>query len=306
MKRIYTLACRLVAGCLIFLGLCQISTAAEIRYVATIHPLAEILKSITRNRAEVIRLLPPGISPHTFEPIPSDLTRLHGALALFYVGPGLDREWIGRLPADRKIEVIRLVPRQNRLAIDSRHQHRDHHGGDGEHHGPQLVDPHFWTDPHTVRAMLDGLVDTLVSLDPGGRDIYERNAAVFSRELEGLDQELARLLAPCQETPYFLFHPSFQYLFTRYHLRLAGLVEQFPGREPGPRSIAGLVEKIKKSGVAMIFSEPQLPRQSARIIAEAAGVELAMLDPLGGVKGRESLAQLLRYNGQTLRRAVGR
>ncbi|MCF6290666.1 MAG: metal ABC transporter substrate-binding protein [Desulfobacterales bacterium] len=302
MKRIYTLISRLAAVFFIFLGLCQTTAAAEIRYVATIHPLAEILKSITRTRAEVIGLLPPGTSPHTFAPTPSDLTRLHGALALFYIGPGLDREWIGRLPAERKIEVIRLVPRENRLAINSHHEHGDH---DIDHAG-QLVDPHFWTDPHTVRAMLPGLVDTLVSLDPGGRAVYERNAAIFSHELEGLDQELARLLAPCQETPYFLFHPSFQYLFARYHLRLAGLVEPFPGREPGPRSIATMVKKIKKSGVAMIFTEPQLPRRSARIIAEAAGVGLAMLDPLGGVEGRDSLAQLLRYNGQTLRRAVGR
>lgn len=270
-----------------------------IHYAATIHPLAEIIRELVGSRGQVIRLLRPGVSPHTFEPTPSEVKMTNQALALFYAGPGLDKEWAVKLPAPLKIEVVSLLPSAFSLPMPlTGHSHQD------EVHDPEKIrDPHFWTDPLAVRALLPMLVETLALCDPPGRATYEANSAKFAETLTDLDRELAGTLKPLAGTPLFLFHPSFQYLFKRYGLNLGGVIENFPGQEPSPRSLVSLVKEIKSSGVATIFSEPQLSRRPAMIIAEAAGVSVQLLDPVGGDKDRMTYADLLRYNAAALGRA---
>ena len=280
---------------------------AQPHYMATIHPLTEILKKLTQGRAGVNRLLAPGISPHTFDPKPSDLKLLEGAAALFYVGGGLDKEWVDRLPALKKVEMLSLVPPAYRLKMVE-HFHEtteqnfvDEKNGHVEH--PSPTDPHFWTDPHLVREMLPGLVQILSSLDQDGRKIYEQNAAIFTEELEQLDRDLTEQLKPLSGRSFFLFHPSFQYFFKRYRLELAGVIEPFPGKEPSPKALYKIVQKIKQTGAPAVFTEPQLPRRPATVLAEAAGVEVFMVDPIGGTSGRMTYEQLLRFNADIFRKA---
>lgn len=269
-----------------------------VRYVVTIHPLAEIIRTVVGDRGQVVRLLAPGASPHTFEPKPSDLWKIEGAAALFYAGAGLDKEWIGRLFTSENIEMVGLVPAGTRLLMNS---HHDSHAGD---HDEGMTDPHFWTDPLTVKEMLPHLVKVLSALDPGGSAIYQANAVRFAEELVRLDREIASVLEPVQGKPLFLFHPSFNYFIRRYQLVLAGVINPFPARAATPRSLVRMVKRIRESGAKAIFSEPQLPARTASILAEAAGVKVYTLDPLGGEEGRISYGEILRYNARVLRKAV--
>lgn len=269
----------------------------EVHFVATIAPLAAILREVTGDRAMVTTLLPPGASPHTFQPKPSQAKILEKALAFFLAGPNLDKEWAGRLPARRQIEMVLLLPAELRLAAQDDHDH-DH--GKTDDHGATALDSHFWTDPLAVRAMIPELVSKLGGLDPQGRELYQSNGRRFSDELTALDQELTRLLQPVKTQPFFLFHPSFQYLFKRYQLRLAGLIEPFPGREPSPKFLRDLTDRIKNTGATAVFSEVELPVRPAEVLAEAAGVRLCQLNPLGGTPGLLRYADLMRHNARIL------
>jgi ABC-type Zn2+ transport system substrate-binding protein/surface adhesin len=58
--------------------------------------------------------------------------------------------------------------------------------------------------------------------------------------------------------------------------------------------------------VRVIFAEPQLSIDILRPIARDLGVALSVLDPLGGVPGRETFLELMRFNaGQIARSAAG-
>lgn len=282
------------------------SATAPIRYVATIQPLAEIIKNITTGRGEVIRLLSPGTSPHTFEPSPADLREITGARILFYAGPGLDKEWVGRLPGPVKVEMAGLIPKENILFL-GRHMHS--HGThsleheEDDHHGESL-DPHFWTDPMTVKALLPGLVDILSDQDPEGAPIYRANAAVFAEKLSRLDRDLVDILKPVRNKSLFLFHPSFNYFLRRYQLNLTGLINPYPNRESSPKYLVNILRDIKKSGAKAIFKERQLPVKTTTVIAEAAGVEVYELDPLGGGEDTATYGEMLLYNARTINKAL--
>jgi zinc transport system substrate-binding protein len=269
------------------------------RYLATIHPLAAILREVIGAQGPVSEMLQPGASPHTFEPRPSDIERASAAVALFYVGPALDA-WAAGLPARQKVAMLPLVPRANLLPYEA--DPDEPAGKEAGSHGD--FDPHFWTDPRVVQGMLPGLVAALAQLDRAKSGAYRSNAASFSRRLDELDRQVAAILAPVRGQPVFLFHPSFRYLLKRYGLKYAGVVEPFPGKEPSPRHLERLIRRLQREGAKAVFSEPQLPRRPAEVLAESAGVRLRVLDDTGGVPGRMTYAELILYNAHVLREAL--
>ncbi len=56
---------------------------------ATIFPLYDIARHVAGPVVDVLLILPPGASPHTFEPTPSRVRALAGAQAVFVIGHGL-------------------------------------------------------------------------------------------------------------------------------------------------------------------------------------------------------------------------
>ena len=49
----------------------------------------------------------------------------------------------------------------------------------------------------------------------------------------------------------------------------------------------------------------KLGDRAARVIAAEAGVAVAVLDPVGGVEGRQTYEEMLRYNARTIVEALG-
>lgn len=314
------------------------ANAPRPRFAVTVHPAAAILREVVEGRADITRILPTGASPHTYEPRPSDVRAASDALALFYVAGNLD-EWAAQFPAKRRVALIDLLPPADRLDMgEFHHSHEGEQGREGESEHPghidtdsdtdsdrvhpptspenregeaghpgsdpadreENLDPHFWMDPLAVKAVLPGLAEALSELDPGGREVYQRNATRFAVELDDLDRRLADILSPTRGAAVVLHHPSVRYLLNRYGFRLLGVIEESPGKEPSPRAIQDLVSEMKAAGVKAVFNEPQLASRPVEVIAEAAGVSVRMLDPLGGEPGRETYSDLLLFNAKAL------
>lgn len=264
-------------------------------YVATIPPLAAILRKVVGERGDVTCLLSPGASPHTYEPKPSDIKAVEEATGFFFAQKDLDG-WALSFQQANSVEVFALVPGELRREMVL-HGH-NHEGG----HTP---DGHFWTSPLTVRVMLPGLVARLSGLDPAGAAAYKANAERFAEELSALHDEVSTMLKPCAGEYLLLAHPSFLYFMNDYGLELGGVVEPSPGKEPTPKSMLELIKAAKERNVKAIFTEPQLPEEPVRALAEETGLPVYTLDPLGGAPGRKTYAELILYNANTIAKALG-
>lgn len=290
-------------------------------YVTTSYPLGMILLQVTRNHADVEILVSPGESPHTFSPKPSDAFKINNASAIFYASDLMDG-WAAKLDGVNKIEMIKLVPKDHILYFEEfqkhkhtdniDHDHENEHNHDHEHQHDEdtmdvnnkVIDPHFWTDPITVKAMLDNLVDTLVVIDPDNAVHYKANAELFKNRLVLLAKQVGTILEDVKGKPVFLFHPSFRYLLNRFGLVYAGAIETAPGKEPSPKYLEKIIKEINDKNAKAIFTEPQLSRKPAEVIAEAAFVLLYELDPIGGVEGRMKYSDLILYNARILQKAL--
>lgn len=305
-----------VLGCLLaFASACRSDDAsssatsdASPRYVTTIAPFAMILEPVVAGRGTVVRLLDPGASPHTHDLRPSDVRAAEGAAAVVYGAASLDA-WAAQVPAARTWALVPMLPDTARLAFDaptgvpqadadaaSTETHRGHDHG--------AVDPHFWTDPIAVKAVLPALVDSLCAADAAGCGTYRANADAFATRLNALDVRVQAMLAPVRDVPVMTAQPFFGYFLHRYGPSLRGVIEPQPAREPSPRQIEARVATARQASVRAIFTQRQLPPRAAEAVSEAAGIPLYALDPIGGVDGRDTYVDFVLYNAAVLRDAL--
>ncbi len=250
------------------------------------YPLKLILQEITKGRFAVECLVPPSVSPHTFQPKPSDIAKIEKSVLFFYTSDLLD-QWISK-SIENKISVFNFLPISKKLTFE-----------DGK-----TYDPHFWTDPTAVIAIIDSLAKIISNVDAVNSSFYLANADTFKTKLAKLDISTDLRLNPIKGKSIFLFHPSFRYFLNRYGLQYGGSVEEIPGAEPTPNHISNIIDRIHKSGTKAIFSEPQLNPNSAKVVAEIANVRLYELDPLGNHLEIDTYEKLLLYNTEILLKAM--
>jgi len=291
-------------------------------YLVTVTPLKLILDPLVGDRASVTVLLAPGASAHTYEPRPSDAMRAESCTAMFWVGENFDG-WAAMLQAPQKVALLELLPAAERLP-GVEHHHGEAEQGEAAHAGASAggaeeqgteggktvslheADPHVFTDPLTVRALLPGLTAELARLDPDGAEQYKANAAKFEQELDSLGGEVAKELAGVKGRSALTYHQSFGYLFHRYGIVVAGVIEEFPGKEPSPRGLAHLVDAAREQHVAALFTETLMPRRPAEVIAEATHLPLFELDPACGASTRSyaTYRDYVLYNAGVIAKAL--
>ncbi|MDH5655198.1 MAG: metal ABC transporter substrate-binding protein [Spirochaetia bacterium] len=265
---------------------------AEKFIVATIHPASAILKEIAGSRITVHTLIRPGNSHHTFDPTPSDMLKMKRSMGIFFISRELDG-WAAKNHISKHFEMIQMLPKTYLLEL-----------ADSDHHHGHNLDPHFWMDPLTVKAILPGLTGALCSIDLSGCRIYSANATRFSKKLLNLDAEIKKKLKTSYGKKFFIYHSSLRYFFKRYGLRETGVLEPVTGSEPTPRHIAKLILLSKKQKVQAILTEELYPIRSAKMLSEQTGLSIVMVDPAGGRNGRFKYEEILFYNADQIAKAV--
>ncbi|MDI7277044.1 MAG: metal ABC transporter substrate-binding protein [Anaerolineae bacterium] len=279
------LASTLLAGCAP-----GTSGAGPIRVAVSIPPLADMVRQIGGDRVTVVELVPPGASVHTYEPSPRQVEFVSRAHLLVLNGVNLEF-WAPKVIDAANNPRLQVVYAAEGLPILQ--QEREEGGN-----------PHVWLSPPLAIRQAGRIRDAMINADPGERSTYEANAARYLAELEALDEEVRAETARWTHRHFVAFHAAWIYFAQTYGLEQVAVIEESPGREPSPEYVAGIVQLIRKYDVPAVFAEPQLPTKAAEAVAAEAGVPVIVLDPLGGVEGRRTYVELLRYNLQQMAQAL--
>jgi zinc transport system substrate-binding protein len=278
---------------------------APAKVVVSIEPYGDLVRQLTEDLASVEVVMPPGASPHTFEPTPRMTAGLANA-DLVVLNGGVD-EWLHDMvaavnPDVRVVEALAIL--EGTLAS------RQPESGSGDTpadtsaaHDHDGRNPHVWLDPSLAAEVLQEVGRVLAEVDPANRAVYLERAMILGEELAALDIELARTLEPVAGAPFIPFHDAWPYFARRYGLDLVMEIEPFPGREPSPRYLAEVVSAIRRNRAPAIFNEVGLSERPARVLAAEAGVAVHLLDPLGGPQG--SYQEMMRRNAATILDALG-
>ncbi|VFQ45144.1 metal ABC transporter solute-binding protein, Zn/Mn family [Desulfoluna butyratoxydans] len=253
----------------------------------SIPPQKAFVERIGGERVEVKVLLTPGESPAMYRPKPSVIAGLGGADLFFRMGLPYEthlmpkiRSMAGNLQVVDTRKGVPLLA----MAHDHHHHHHDHdsdahhHEGDGHDEGYEGMDPHIWLDPGRVAIQAVTMRDALIARDPSGRPVYEAGCSALLQELDSLDAEIARALAPLAGETLYVFHPAFGYFADAY-----GLVQkavEVEGKSPKGKALSRYIAQARADGVRVIFVQPQFDRHTAEKVAAALDGAVVPLDPL--------------------------
>jgi zinc/manganese transport system substrate-binding protein len=255
--------------------------------VATTAIAGDLVRSVGGDRVDVDTLVPADADPHDFEPRPSDAVALAGADLVVRSGGDLD-EWLDDLIESAGGDAAEVTLLDSVRAL-----------GD---------DPHWWQDPRNTMLAAEAVRDALVDADPDGRRAYERNAALYVRELRALDHEIERCMqrVPAEKRKLVTTHDSLRYFAERYDVEVIGSV--IPAlstqAQPSAKDVDALVEQIEDEGVEAIFPEAAVSQRLERSISRESGADVGRelwADSLGGEgSGADTYVNAMRANADAL------
>lgn len=171
------------------------------------------------------------------------------------------------------------------------------------------IDPHLWEDVANAKAYAQLMRDTLISVDPDGKQVYQDNTTAYLRELGELDDYVRTKLAsiPADRRQLITTHDAFGYLAEAYGMTVAGFVVPNPAQEPSVEKVRKLSETIRNLKVPAVFIEPNLA-QRASVLTQVATDQRVQVCTIYGDsfdQNATSYVAMMRHNADELERCLG-
>jgi manganese/zinc/iron transport system substrate-binding protein len=247
------------------------AAAEPLRVVATTGMIADIVRQVAGDRAEVVALMGEGVDPHLYRATRSDVARMLEADVVFYNGlllEGKMTDALVRVARSGKpvFAVTELIDESYLLAPP---------GFEGS------FDPHVWMDPRAWEKAVEVVQRSLAEVDPEGAEGYHARSATYLERLRGLDGYAERVLAtvPPERRVLVTAHDAFNYFGRRYGFEVMGIQGLSTESEAGLKRIEELVSTLVERGIPAVFVETTIPEQSVRALiagAEARGHEVVV------------------------------
>ena len=260
-----------------------VERAAEPEILVTVPPLKGLVEMLAPPGVRVRALMAPGRSEHGYEFTPADLASMARADLVVYVGLGLE-------PAVAKLATQRELPALNfadAVGIKGEEIPHDHVHTEACEHG-HGADPHLWLDPVLVEQLLPALsarirtaLEARGPLSPAQIAELDTRLTDARARVKSVDEAYRAGLANLPSRAIVTHHAAWGRLAERYNLTVAEVLRPVENAEPDAARVAQVASALRERKAPVIFVEPQFSQESARRVAQAAGVGVAVLDPLG-------------------------
>jgi len=240
--------------------------------VGMIGPVSAMLRAIGGEQVTVVTLVPPGASPHVFEPSPHRVRQLRQAKLVVSIGS------LGLSVASRA-HLTRLLPRTHLIMADEVVRYTPLHSAPHRHgppsHDHDHDDTHFWTSLRTMSRLIPSLVEGLSAIDPVHAKDYQARGQALHHTFSEHDRVLARRFKRGQA--FVIYHPSLGFFARDY-----GLI-QFPievyGRSPSPVELQRLITQVRGHPVRTILIPPSTSPGLVQRLADHWGAKVVVFDP---------------------------
>ncbi|HYH31358.1 MAG TPA: zinc ABC transporter substrate-binding protein AztC [Pseudonocardia sp.] len=289
----------LLAALLLALAGCAAPGPDRTGVVVTTNILGDVTHNVVGDQAGVTVLMEPGADPHSFGISAQQAAQLERAGLVVHNGLGLEegvRHHVGAAAA-AGAATFAAGEAADPIAF-----------------APGTPDPHFWTDPRRVRGVVDRIAEQVIAhvegVDPA---VVRANAARYGDEIDRLDAELAARFGaiPPQRRKLVTNHHVFGYLAQRYGFEVVGAV--IPSgttlASPSASDVASLAATVRAAGVPTIFADSSHPDRLAQVLADQAGVRVAVV-PLHSESlsregaGAATYLQMMRSNADAIARSL--
>jgi manganese/zinc/iron transport system substrate-binding protein len=254
---------------------CRIDTSADaptapktysgtgpIQVVATTGPVTDILQNIGGQHLQVTGLMGPGVDPHLYSAVPSDIERLAAADMIFYNGLHLEGRMADLFEKLAKQKPTYAVTHSLVEAADARLRKPPEFEG--------YYDPHVWHDPTLWAECVKYVVGVLGEFDPIHRDDYTRNGEAYLAKIAEADKYCRDELSTIPESERVLVtaHDAFGYFCLAYDLKPMALKGVSTEEEVSIGRMDEVINYLVDNKIKAVFVESAVAPQVVRALIE--------------------------------------
>jgi manganese/zinc/iron transport system substrate-binding protein len=200
-----------------------------------------------------------GVDPHLYKATRGDLVALSEADLILYNGLTLEGKMTDHF--------VRLASRRPTVAVTETID-RDRLREPPEFAGH--YDPHVWFDVSLWSKAVERVRDALIENDPGGEEMFRRNAKAYLAKLSTLHESIKREIATIPKAVRVIVtaHDAFGYFGDAYDIEVRGLQGISTDSEPSLKDINGLVDMIVERNVKAVFVESSVPPKNIEALVD--------------------------------------
>jgi manganese/zinc/iron transport system substrate-binding protein len=226
----------------------------------TVGMVADIIREVGGDKAEVKNIIGSGIDPHVYNPTRGDVAILLKSDIIFYSGLLLEGQMsdvLVKVSRKRPVYAVTELLKEDYLIHDAR---TDHH------------DPHVWMDVQGWMKAVDVVADALTAFDPPNKDYYIKNAKQYRERLRQLDDYARQAITsiPDKQRVLVTAHDAFNYMSRAYGIEVLGIQGISTESEAGIKDINRIVDVLVTRRIPAVFVESSVSDKNVKALIEGA------------------------------------
>jgi len=248
--------------------------AKKLKVVTTFTIIADMVRNVAGDKAEVVSITKPGAEIHNYQPTPRDIVKAHGAGLIFWNGLGLERwfeKFLANLPDVPGVVLSKGIEPM------------------GISQGPYTgkPNPHAWMSASAGLIYVENIRQSLVEHDPENAAFYNANAEKYSAQIKALADPLRNQFKTVPQDSRWLVtsEGAFSYLARDYDLKELYLWPINADAQGTPKQVKKVIDQIRQHKITVIFSESTVSAKPSKQVARETGIKY------GGVLYVDSLSK---------------
>jgi len=272
--------------------------------VASVEPLAKLVRSLYGPEVEVVTLLQANQNPHQLALSPRQALQVQQADLMVWLGAAVEAPLAPLVARRHKASVALLGLHGVVRREGGPHGHDDHeesHGSHESHHhdageDDAYLDPHLWLSVDNMILLSDALAAAL----PAG--LADQQPGQWQARAKETVAGLHARLAPLTQVPWLTYHHPWGYFTDPLGLAEPVVVSQQLDAGPGSRRFVALAAEIREQGVQCMIREPEARLAMLKRLCVDCREE--PLDPLGRDQPSLNYLDWLEYLGDGFERCL--
>ncbi len=268
----------------------------------TLHPYYSYVANVVGDKATILPLLDAGFNPHSYQAQVQDLQRLKQMDVIVLNGIGHDyfAEHVIAAAADPNLKMI--YANQDVALLPAM----------GSAVGEGAINPHTFVGISTTIQKVYTIANELGTLDPSNAETYRQNARNYARLLRAHKRKASEALSDIdtRNVKIATTHNAYSYLLQEFGVEVDTVIEPAHGVEPSASQLQDTIDRIKASGINVLFYELDMPNRFVETIERSTGIKLYQFShlthgPYEANKVELEMAENLATLVQALRFAAG-
>ncbi len=279
---------------LLLLLMAVTTEAKKIRIGVALRPYYSFVSKVVGDSAEVVPMVD-GANPHGYSVTPADVKRALTLDAVVLNGIGHD-DFAEKILSSAGIKgSIHTIFANDDVALIP------------ESVGSKALNSHTFVSISTSIMQVYSIANGLAEIAPEQGDYFKKNAAAFARELRMLKMDYmdSILTYSDRDIKCATTHGGYSYLLQEFGITVDEVIEPAHGMNPSAAQLKQLIERIKREGIEVIFSEKDYPGSFTKVLAEETNVKIVPLSHLSAGKfAVDTFEKGMQYNLDQLLIAV--